>query len=37
MAIEAKLNPEMTTKNLVVLESENGHVPSTNMKTPKGN
>ena len=33
---EAKLNPEMTTKNLGVLQSpNNGHVPSTNMKTPK--
>ena len=32
----AKLNPEIAIKMFGVLESENGHVPSTNIKTPKG-
>ena len=32
----AKLNPEIAIKMQGVLESENGHVPSTNIKTPKG-
>jgi len=36
IASEAKLNPEIATKILGVLESENGQVPSTNIKTPKG-
>lgn len=37
IVIEAKLNPEISTKNIGVTESENdGHVPSTNIKTPKG-
>ena len=36
IASVAKLNPELATKMLGVLESENGHVPSTNIKTPKG-
>ena len=32
----AKLNPEIAIKMQGVLESENGHVQSTNIKTPKG-
>jgi len=33
---EAKLNPEMTSKNLGNLASDNGgHMQSTNIKTPK--